>query len=527
MLFAQQAAGAAAQPAPSKGKAPLTKTIWSQERLKSALLAAKTPDQNTLAAQLAANKEIITLVLDWYKPPSDDSRKKVESGKVVLSSGKPAEVTGATRDFVLKTSKLLDLDEVQTFEMTYLFIEEARNRPTNLREVNINKLTFDDNVTLLVMKHYMNERLETLRLLLTILQEASDEDNPSFQTVKDFLTDANILDTNESFTTRLLAQLHHAFTKRVPFEMQRTSNWGFEWAMHWLKEQQSILEVLFLFHYHSCPPKSAVKIMTTLTEFSFGIDQPNRTLFDAELLQQRTQVSDLAVMVALEVLNLEPVLERRVHARDDANATTIGESIPSLLQISTLIREIGKSVQSGTREPDPRGVILLAWSLLLSMLPHPLTGEYGKIAGPAFCQELAQFGYEKLGAVQYLLQMQQGQSSRGNDALKLAFGSVMKGFLMMLLTVQNVAQLPDGEVLVDVFAGVFEGREELALHFWWVDYADRERRSLLEGAKMGFPVEPEAYLRLLRSLCGDVKTARLVFNHMKQLENYLDVWREG
>ncbi|KAJ3039934.1 hypothetical protein HDV00_011600 [Rhizophlyctis rosea] len=541
MLFSQPAKGTLTTSA-SKGKGPAQTFTWTQGRLLETLQQQQKVDPDELIAQLHAHKDRITLVLDFYKPPSDGARQQIRSEKVPIGEmGDLVEVSSLSSNlptFVLKTGTLLDLDEVQTFEMTYSCLSNLLATPSTLRGFDAQKVLEDNTLELRVMEEYLQQRRQTLDLVQALLVEAAREDNPSYEPVKEFLDGEKSMTFDGEFVDRLLNQLERAFTKQVTFDLKANSGGGRLWAMQYLKEQLGLLELLFLRCYEKCPPAAATKIIRTLTKFNFGREQPNRPLFDPELLQLQSRVSNLSLLVALEVMNLEPVINKELHLKPEKDATMVAESAKALSEISDVLGRCQEKILTVTAEPDVRGAVFLAWWLMLMALnnaPGYLQNDVFQRIGQLESMQLRiQHAYGDLLAIPYLLQVLETEYDGANAIIMMARKGIVKGLMMLLCTMQNATTLPGGDILVRCFSRVFDGAPQMAEQFWLEDYPIAERRSLLEATRAEFPARAGPLLELLRSLAGNEAAATFVFRYFKALPTFMDrlreedyVWRDG
>ncbi|KAJ3286954.1 hypothetical protein HK104_008803 [Borealophlyctis nickersoniae] len=489
-------------------------------------------DLPTFQNELDSRKEFLSQCLDLYKKPNPESRKKVESEDLVVTGQKISRDEKQLREFVLKTSALLDLDELQTLDIVFRTLLQDVHLPAALRKYNTDKPAYDDRLLAAVTEFYLQERHLTVELLKVALQEVLSEENPLYPIVMPFLESAGIMTAkNDGFRDRILGQIRTAYKSRVSVDAAINPTWARHWAGQFLREQQGLLEVIFLLLYHTCPPRAAVAVTKTLVAINFGRGQPNASIFDAEMLAQHALVCDLCVLVAIEVMNLEFIMDdsKIIRSVKEEDATMLVEYLPAVLEVAEALTTSFPAHSTMGHNAQGSGAVMMALALLLLRLKvvaaYGNSPQFNRVAREEWLQQLLQRAYCELQGMQYLVRLQDGPCYGGNEHVTLAFRSVIKGLLMLLCTIEDAPSLPDRDVLVRCLSQAFGGVSELCHQFWELDFPIEERRSLLDSASRHYPLEASQLLNLLRSLIGDEQTAKYVFQYTKSLKSFPDYCR--
>ncbi|TPX61168.1 hypothetical protein PhCBS80983_g01289 [Powellomyces hirtus] len=474
------------------------------------------------AANLVAHREALRNGVKWYKQSNSESRKKITDRAV-----KPKA------DFVVRMSKLMDLDEVQCEAILETCIKDDIEAPAVRRHIDwsqLKEIDYDDErLVVAVQQQYLNEREETLLTMAAIIRAADDEDHQFHHIIREFVR--STFDT-EGSGQRLHHQLKTAIEGRIPPDVAADTVWASTWAMQYVKEQRLILQIIFLVYYTVTPfqPADASALICTIVEdFDFGRNQSNESLLDEESSTMSKHVSDLCVMVAIQVVRVTKFQEN-----EDTLPTSEGEKAMKEIHLAMDRRALASSGRG-----DPVGPVLLAWGLLVQQLYSAEIEGYEDYADAEHFTEasntaknswknpqiMIQQAYMYYEAVAYLVVALQGPMVV-DEHVALGYKSLIKDLITRLQsTVQNASSLPGREDLVECMTLVFANEEQLSLEWWEYDYSIRERRSLLDAARTAFPVDFVSLIRLLASLTSSAQTATYVFRYFKSLSTLADHFR--
>ncbi|KAJ3169464.1 hypothetical protein HDU88_000653 [Geranomyces variabilis] len=472
------------------------------------------------SANLSAHREALREGIKWYKPSNSESRKKVTDLAV-----KPKAA------FVLRMSKMMDLDEVQCEAILEACIKDDIEAPASRRHIDWSQLKevdyTDEKLVIAVQQQYLNEREETLLTLAAIVRAADDEDHKFHKILREYV---RTLFVTPDGGARLHAQLQIAIAGKIPPEVAEDDVWAQTWAIQYLKEQRLILQIIFLVYYSVTAYEPAVTSLITreiLEGFDFGRYQANQALLEDEAATLRQHIADISVMVAVQI-------SRVTNYQDEADELTIeGEKALKEMYLSILKKA---AVASGHGEPI--GPVLLSWGLLLAQVIPSVDSddEDAEIVFPGASNAakaawrnphiMIQQGYMDHAALLYLVDALQGPMVV-DEHVALGYKSLIKDLISRLqCTVVDASNLPGRDIMIECMSLVFANEEQLALEWWEDDYSSKEHRSLLEAARTRFPVDFAPLVRLLTSLTSSIQAAKYVFRYFKSLTTLADFYRD-
>ncbi|KAJ3148487.1 hypothetical protein HDU86_007417 [Geranomyces michiganensis] len=495
--------------------------IWTRKALWQVVEndRERTCSTEEFSANLSAHREALREGVKWYKPSNSQSRKKVADLAV-----KPKA------DFVLRISKMMDLDEVQCESILEACIKDDIEAPASRRHIDWSQLKevdyTDEKLVIAVQQQYLNEREETLLTLAAIVRAADDEDHKFHKILREYVR--TLFGTADG-GARLHAQLQIAIAGKIPLEVAEDDVWARTWAIQYLKEQRLILQIIFLVYYSVTAYEPAVTSLITreiLEGFDFGRLQTNQALLEDEASTMRQHIADISVMVAVQIT-------RVTNYQDESEELTAdGEKALREMHIS-----IWKKASLASGQGEPIGPVLLSWGLLLAQVLPSVDSDdedadvefpgASKVAKAAWRNPhiMIQEGYLDHAALLYLVEALQGPMVV-DEHVALGYKSLIKDLIARLQsTVVDASSLPGRDTMVECMSLVFANEEQLAIEWWEHDYNLRDHRSLLEAARTRFPVEFVPLVRLLTSLTSSVQAAKYVYRYFKALPTLADYYR--
>ncbi|KAJ3357052.1 hypothetical protein HDU91_005460, partial [Kappamyces sp. JEL0680] len=380
---------------------------------------------------------------------------------------------------------------------------------------------------------YLQERIASLDLVSAIFRASQDQGHAFYGTAQ------KVVDgwmEQGDFQTKVLKKFQKTMETLLDPSLEHFSEKAAQWTRQNLKEQKAFLEILIMVHYTVLPdPQDSVQVLETLMDLELGLKQTNRPFFDRMGLELSQQVEDLACILFTEVLNLEVVLDRI-----DAPHSSLSEA---LFDRPDLIESINKSVwecienSRSYQDVTGLGVVAIAWACYIQFLLMNLTRHCPDAYKELFAvlsnnhpearstQRLFQFGYQQAAAIDYIGRLVEPASFIHQDSNEIAYKSILKGLLNMILATQNVSTLPGRPRLVRVFADLFSGSTALVSQFWTRDFSSASGGSLLEATQRAFPASFSDFMTLLESLVAGPDSADYLVQYLSTLPSICDFAR--
>lgn len=271
-----------------------------------------------------------------FGSPSDTSRKKVESGTVVLRDKVTLRCQGQLGKAVLAVSKEFDIDEVEALILVRSFFYNE-GLPSGKDE----KDTIDpEEVVEAITPFYYSERLHALRALIPLFRAQSGGSDIIGDVASEIIQE--ILPDGKKFAEDIIAEYVRKTKAQIPENFSSDVKKAALWAKQNAKEQLILLEVLFwtMWDYNSCDGRLVVKIYETAYNTNLGSSQANSTLLlDEEASQLQQDMAALWILITLEVLELERVADphdMKIVA-DPADAGIYWSSPESLQKIHQIV----------------------------------------------------------------------------------------------------------------------------------------------------------------------------------------------
>lgn len=447
--------------------------------------------------------------------------------------GKTINLTQAEKDFVLKLSDFFQLNELLCVSLWVAFKADQQWKLSDDKDY---KLSEDESLLMRVMTFYYEDRLALLQCIASLLRIHLDPDHVYHSIAQDVVR--RIL--KNEFFGRILEQLKSLTRQQVPPQYYSPVTLATVWAKQNLREQKSLLEVLFLAHVYSpCPAKRALDLIQEFEATSFGQHQEFGYVLDVEGGKLRDQVTHLCIVLSVQALNLSGI-------QDTLASRPTGERLQDSPDIIVKISQIALFL--GDR-PE-HSVFLLGWSYFLSVMDdllasvssltayndvrkfidgeleisesHLLTDRPSARGMNVISQPSISYTEQvyralagralKLNVFGYMNEILESQICREDDPNDSGYRFVLKGLLSAFLSTIQPYFLPvDSYIgLVDCVCTLFDNQPALCLEFWKKDFENEDLSTLLNTARGRFPVSFVDFTRLLASLSGSKSEDRLV-----------------
>ncbi|TFK28983.1 hypothetical protein FA15DRAFT_753049 [Coprinopsis marcescibilis] len=515
-----------------------------------------TPDQ--VKELLVARKSVLQNVCKGsvFGLPSQESRKKIESGSVNLTDGVTARVEDAEKQFVLAISSKFNIDEIQAF---ILFRSFLFNQGLPAITSKQSKDAMVEEVLTAIGPFYYSERLYAINVLGPLFRAYGEDSSDSLSDIAfEFLP--TIIPDPVEFTIQLINAYTAKTSQVLPESIMSTNDpkLAMTWAKRSLRDQLALLELLFwiMWGYAPCTASIVLKVFQAAYGTQLGMEQRNTNLMLDEESQQL--VKDCAafwILITIEVLELENVSDDdSLELTDTPSGKTLYIASPKTLEkIHAVVMSNDNSKFSCT---------FVAWTYVLSRIvakastldnvpPEyqpfldtinpPLTRSYTKESEPLHVQMTRAAIAPESGLFTLLhdlltksapfvtsIAWRTGSAVREPNAI--AYRSTLKGVVMALLELTPVEHIAPLDEFLDVWTALF-GRSEpsavssLCLQFWQGDWPHRisitppnatnayitstqhqtgalARRALIDVARTRFPIHLSPLMKLIRSMTG-------------------------
>uniref|UniRef100_A0A8C4NXP8 Nucleoporin NUP188 n=1 Tax=Dicentrarchus labrax TaxID=13489 RepID=A0A8C4NXP8_DICLA len=213
--------------------------------------------------------------LSYYKPPSSSSAGKVKENK---------EVAQPLKDFGLRISKLLGLDEQQSVQLLQCYLQEDYRGTRDSLKVVLKDERQSQALLLKIADYYYDERMCLLRCVLLLLTYFQDERHPYRA---EYCNCVNKLE--KDLVSNYQSQFEKLFKAEAP-TWETHGNLMTErqvslWFLQCLREQSLLLEIIFLYYaYFEMSPSDLLSFTKMFKEEGFGLRQTNRHLVDRKRL---------------------------------------------------------------------------------------------------------------------------------------------------------------------------------------------------------------------------------------------------
>ncbi|KAF9270816.1 hypothetical protein L218DRAFT_1014004 [Marasmius fiardii PR-910] len=464
-----------------------------------------------------------------FGKPLDDSRRKVESGRITLGDGVVVRVEEPDKEFIFAISSTFQIDEIQA---VIIFRSFLYNQGLPRRGEGGENASFVEELLEAITPFYYSERLAILRVFIPLFRAKENPSDPVHEVSLSILS--HIVSDGRTFTDTLLKEYDVKSKQKVPVNVADDPRMASRWAKQNAREQLVMLEVLFwtLWGSVTCDGATVEKIFEAAYSSNLGSEQENAILLlDDEGARLNEDRGSLWIIITVEVLELETVAEPMMLEISDtpANKDFYTSSPKSLQRIHELVT---------SREQPQFACTYLAWtfvvsrisaavvqlkgmpesyrSLLESFLPH-LGRAYSKDREPLHVLMSRKCLDPKAGLFPlmstlltesplFVTSVAWRTGTTITDPNAIAFRSVFKGLLVALVELVAVELIPELDKFVDVWIAMF-GRSEspsvagICSQYWQTDWpVGIARRAIFDVARSRFPVQCRPLMCLLRSM---------------------------
>ncbi|KAK7896462.1 hypothetical protein WMY93_021787 [Mugilogobius chulae] len=395
--------------------------------------------------------------LSFYKPPSSVSAQKLKENK---------DVAQALKDFGLRISKLLGLDEQQSVQLLQCYLQEDYRGTRDSLKVVLKDERQSQALLLKIADYYYEERVYLLRCILLLLTYFQDERHPYRMEYSNCVTKLE-----KDLVSNYQAQFKDLFNAETPtwethgplMTERQVSRWFFQC----LREQSLLLEILFLnYAYFEMTPADLLSFTRMFKEQGFGLRQTNRHLVDKSMDVLVERIGYLSSLILVEGMDIDFLhkcaLEDRTAQHQFSSATDIVKVMDQLL------------VTFG--DIPHHGPVLLAWVLLRHTLRPEETSP--------------------LGVFEYLSTMLKSLGALGNNCTSSTAKMCIYGLLSFVVTSFEEDSLQKPNMGLGM---------------------------ILDSAVGMFPRKISPLLQLLTALLSNKTTVKKVYNFLDKMPFYTEI----
>uniref|UniRef100_A0A8C4IDR4 Nucleoporin NUP188 n=1 Tax=Dicentrarchus labrax TaxID=13489 RepID=A0A8C4IDR4_DICLA len=427
--------------------------------------------------------------LSYYKPPSSSSAGKVKENK---------EVAQPLKDFGLRISKLLGLDEQQSVQLLQCYLQEDYRGTRDSLKVVLKDERQSQALLLKIADYYYDERMCLLRCVLLLLTYFQDERHPYRA---EYCNCVNKLE--KDLVSNYQSQFEKLFKAEAP-TWETHGNLMTErqvslWFLQCLREQSLLLEIIFLYYaYFEMSPSDLLSFTKMFKEEGFGLRQTNRHLVDRSMDALVERIGYLSSLILVEGMDIDFLHKC---ALEDCTEQHQFSSSPDMDQLLLTFGDI-----------PHHGPVLLAWVLLRHTLrPDESSPVIRRIGNTAL----------QLGVFKYISTMLKGLGVSGNNCTASTAKMCIYGLLSFVVTSFEEESL-QGSHLIDAACEVLSA-PSLAEVFW--EMPNMGLGMILDSAVGMFPHKIGPLLQLLTALLSNKLTVKKVYNFLDKMSFYTQVYK--
>ncbi|XP_049909908.1 nucleoporin NUP188 [Epinephelus moara] len=439
--------------------------------------------------------------LSYYKPPSSSSAGKVKENK---------DVAQPLKDFGLRISKILGLDEQQSVQLLQCYLQEDYRGTRDSLKVVLKDERQSQALLLKVADYYYEERMCLLRCVLLLLTYFQDERHP-YRT--EYGNCVNKLE--KDLVSKYQSQFENLFKAEAP-TWETHGNLMTErqvslWFLQCLREQSLLLEIIFLYYaYFEMSPSDLLSFTKMFKEQGFGLRQTNRHLVDKSMDALVDRIGYLSSLILVEGMDIDFLHKC---ALEDCTEQHQFASAPEIIkEMDQLLLTFG--------DIPHHGPVLLAWVLLRHTLrPDESSPVIRRIGNTAL----------QLEVFKYISTMLKGLGVSGNNCTASTAKMCVYGLLSFVITSFEEESLQTGGVatqcshLIDAACEVLSA-PSLAEVFWEMK-PNMGLGMILDSAVGMFPHKIGPLLQLLTALLSNKSTVKKVYNFLDKMSFYTQVYK--
>ncbi|TPX44193.1 hypothetical protein SeLEV6574_g04645 [Synchytrium endobioticum] len=481
-------------------------------------------------------------LLDLFAPPSESSKAQVlassKGDTSIVLDGAPIAVQPEEANFVLSMSNLLKIDEIIALAITRSYVRDEVLDPHGSVRPGVAKsaIRYNDELMDKVAEYYFDERTECLAVIAALLRTAQDEGHQYFEIASSIVGRLR----SDSLLARVLRQFKESADRKISDLVEGSPRRLSLWTRQLLKEQKALLDILFHMFFLVPEPHDVVKTMEVLTDVYFGRKQASAQFFDESSGKVLQQVCEMCVVVALELLNLEEVLNMDLMGDDVFQLSpprneTLLSTPAALVQITKLLQNVANPLARESQAQmyaNDAAPVLLAWAAYGFQIAEPIKDadeSYQPVVDvmtskrpdedttfvPSIFLNVAQH----VGALQYIHDFLKGPLCQDESPSKHAYKYVVKGLLMLLAVAVPESIRPQLNQVLECMSEIYTGFDSVAKQFWVEDYQMEERRDIIDWPRSRFPFTAVPLIRLLTALTSS-STATYVYRYFKSLPTF-------
>uniref|UniRef100_A0A8C8GPK3 Nucleoporin NUP188 n=1 Tax=Oncorhynchus tshawytscha TaxID=74940 RepID=A0A8C8GPK3_ONCTS len=439
--------------------------------------------------ELDRNWERLLQGLCYYKTPSSSAAEKLKADKGVAQP---------LKDFGLRISKLLGLDQQQSVQILQCYLQEDYRGTRNTLKDVLQDERPSQALLLKIADYYYEERVCHLRCVLLLLTYFQDERHPyrvEYSNCVNKLEKDLVNNYQKQFETLFKAESPTWETHGNLMTERQVSRW----FLQCLREQSLLLEILFLYYaYFEMGPGDLLSFTKMFKEQGFGLRQTNRHLVDKSMDALVDRIGYFSCLILVEGMDIDFLhkcaLEDRTEQHQFSNTPAISKEMDQMLLTFGDIPH--------------HGPVLLAWVLLRHTLSPDESSPVIRRIGNTSLQ---------LGVFQYLTTMLQGLGGTGNNCTASTARMCIYGLLSFVITSFEEETLGSQQVPAK-FPNIwlfecFSQKPTMGLGM------------ILDSAMGMFPHKTGMLLQLLTALLSDKSTAKKVYIFLDKMSFYTEVYK--
>ncbi|XP_034048001.1 nucleoporin NUP188 homolog isoform X2 [Thalassophryne amazonica] len=439
--------------------------------------------------------------LGYYKRPSATSAGKVRENK---------DISQAWKDFGLRISKHLALDEQQSVQLLLCYLsEDYRGTRGSIQDV-LKDERQSQALLLKVADYYYEERTYLLRCVLLFLTYFQDERH-IYRT--EYSICVNKLE--KDLISNCQSQFEELFKAEAPtWETHgnlMTERQVSQWFLQCLREQSLLLEIIFLyFAYYEMSPADLLSFTKMFKEQGFGLRQTNKHLLDKSMDALVDRIGYVSSLILVEGMDIDFL--HKCALGDCTEQHQLSSAPEVMKEMNQLLLTFG--------DIPHHGPVLLAWVLLrFTLRPDESSPVIRRLGSNAL----------QLGVFQYLSTMLKGLGVSSNNSTASTAKMCIYSLLCFVVTsFEEECLQTDGAThgshLIDVACEVLSS-PSLAEIFWETK-PNMGLGMILDSAVGIFPHKIRPLLQLLSALLSNKSAVKRVYNFLDKMSCYVQVYKQ-
>uniref|UniRef100_A0A8C1BGM7 Nucleoporin NUP188 n=1 Tax=Cyprinus carpio carpio TaxID=630221 RepID=A0A8C1BGM7_CYPCA len=448
-----------------------------------------------IEAELDRNWERLLQGLSFYKPASTSAADKLKADK---------DTPQALKDFGLRISKLLGLDEQQSVQILQCYLQEDYRGTRNTLKAVLQDERQSQTLLLKITDYYYEERLCVLRCVLHLLTYFQDERHPYRAEY------SNCVSKLEKDLVSTYRQQFESLSKSEAPTWETHGNLMTErqvshWFVQCLKEQALLLEILFLYYaYFEMPPNDLSTFTRLFKEQGFGQRQTNRHLVDKSMDALVERIGYFSSLILVEGMDIDFLHKCALEDRTEQHQLYDQQDICK--EVDQMLLTFG--------DISHHGPVILAWVLLRHTLRPEEVSSLIRRLGHTTLQ---------LGVFQYLTNMLQALGSTGNNCTASTARMCIYGLLSFVITSFEEDTLGSQQHLINAACEVLAAPSLAEL--FWESKPNMGLGVILDSAVGVFPYKTGPLLQLLTALLSDKSTAKKVYTFLDKMSFYTEAYK--